>query len=128
MRTKLRDSTLRDYESILTGSVFPLIGTIKLKDIRPEHIDQLTNTLKKRKGIKASTLSPRRINIILIRVRQVLDLAYERGYIEKNPHKWITLQQERRPPIDPFSFEEKEIFLEHLPTPTHGFRKECLGF
>ena len=125
MQTKLRESTLKDYESILTVSVLPLIGEVKLKDIRPEHIDQLTHMLRKREGIKAKTLSPRRMNIILIRVRQVLDLAHERGYIEKNPHRWIHLQQERRSPIDPLSFEEKERFLTHLPEPAHGFRKAC---
>ena len=128
MQTKIRESTLKDYESILAGSVFPLLGEVKLKDIRPEHIDQLTNMLSRRKGIKKKMLSPRRMNIILIRVRQVLDLAYERGYIEKNPHQWIHLQQERRPPIDPLSFEEKEVFLAHLPAPAHGFRKECPDF
>jgi len=121
MQTKLRESTLQDYESILTVSVFPLIDDLKLKDIRPEHIDQLTNRLRKREGIKAKTLSPRRMNIILIRVRQVLDLAHERGYIEKNPHGWIHLQQERRPPIDPLSFEEKARFLAHLPNPRMDF-------
>ena len=84
--------------------------------------------LRKREGIKAKTLSPRRMNIILIRVRQVLDLAHERGYIEKNPHGWIHLQQERRPPIDPLSFDEKERLLAHLPEPAHGFRKGCPDF
>src|SRR5262249_1556809 len=122
MQTKLRASTLKEYEAILMVSVFPLIGEVKLKDLRPEHIDTLTNTLRKRVGVKAKTLSPRRMNIILIRVRQVLDLAHERGYIENNPHGWIQLQQERRPPIDPLSFEEKAWFLAHLPEPAHGFR------
>lgn len=128
IQTKVRDSTLQDYESILTTSVFPHIGALKLHDIRPEHIDQLTNRLRKRAGIKAQTLSHRRMNIILIRVRQVLALAYERGYIDKNPHGWIHLQQERRPPIDPLSFEEKARFLAHLPAPAHGFRTRCPDF
>jgi transposase InsO family protein len=35
----------------------------------------------------------------------IFDLAYERGYIPKNPHSWITLQKERRPDIDPLSFQ-----------------------
>ena len=69
MQTKIRESTLKDYESILAESIFPLIGEVKLKDIRPEHIDHLTNMLSKRKGIKKKSLSPRRINIILIRIR-----------------------------------------------------------
>jgi integrase len=46
----------------------------------------------------------------------------------KNPHGWINLQQEWRPPIDPLSFEEKARFLENLPEPAHGFRKMCPDF
>jgi integrase len=45
----------------------------------------------------------------------IFDLTYERGYIPKNPHSWITLQKERRPDIDPLSFEEWAIFLQALP-------------
>jgi hypothetical protein len=58
----------------------------------------------------------------------LLCIAHERGYIAKNPHGWIHLQQERRPPIDPLSFEEKERFLAHLPEPAYGFRKSCPDF
>jgi len=68
------------------------------------------------------------MNIILLRVRQVLDLAFEREYLDKNPHSWIHLQEERRPRIDPFSFEERIQFLAHLPEPEHGIRKACPHF
>ncbi len=65
------------------------------------------------------------MNIILLRVRQVLDLAFEREYLVKNPHGWITLQEERRPRVDPFSFEERQLFFAHLPEPEYGMRKAC---
>ena len=110
MQTKLRDTTVQDYRNILTGRVFPQLGAVSLKDIRPEHLDRLTNHLKGLKG-NEGTLSPTRTNIILLRTRQVLDLAFEREYMEKNPHKWVTFQQERRPRVDPLSFEERVKLL-----------------
>jgi integrase len=124
MQTKLSDSTTKDYYRILTGRIFPHLGFVPLKDIRPEHLDQLTIYLKGLKGNKG-TLSPRRTNIILLRVRQVLDLAFEREYLDKNPHSWISLQEERRPRVGPFSFEERATFLAHVPEPEYGMRKAC---
>jgi integrase len=55
------------------------------------------------------------MNIILLRVCQVLDLAYARKYLDDNPHDWTTLQEEEMPEIDPLSFEERAAFLECLP-------------
>jgi len=127
MQTKLSESTAQEYHRILTARIFPSLGSVSLKDIRPEHLDRLTLHLKGLKG-NEGTLSPRRMNIILLRVRQVLDLAFEREYLDKNPHSWIHLQEERRPRIDPFSFEEREQFLAHLPEPEHGIRKACPHF
>ena len=127
MQTKLAGSTARDYHSILNARVFPHLGTVRLKDTRPEHLDRFTNYLKSLKGNEGK-LSPRRINIILLRVRQVLDLAFAREYLEKNPHGWIILQEERRPRVDPFGFEERQRFLAHVHEPEHGFRKACPTF
>jgi integrase len=58
----------------------------------------------------------------------VLDLAYDRGYLDRNPHGWVTLQPERRSDVDPFSFDEQTRLLESLPQPEKGFRKSCPNF
>ena len=48
----------------------------------------------------------------------MLDLAYERGYMDKNPHSWIQKRRvERRHDIDPFSVEEMLAFLAALHDP-----------
>jgi integrase len=125
MQTKVRESTVKDYTDIPNVSVYPSLGEIHLKDLRPEHCDRFINDLKKYRWhrtlpigaqeIEGRPLGPRRQNIILLRVRQVLDLAFERGYMDKNPHTWITLQEEELPEIDPFCVEERKVFLEALP-------------
>jgi integrase len=125
IQTKVRESTVKDYADILNVSVYPSLGEITLQDLRPEHCDRFINDLKKYRWhrtlpigaqeIEGRLLSPRRPNIILLRVRQILDLAFERGYVDKNPHTWITLQEEELPEIDPLSIEERRVFLEALP-------------
>jgi integrase len=128
IRTKVRDTTAEEYKAILRVRILPLIGSIPLREFRPEHMDRLINHLRSLKGVGNRPLSPRRINIILLRVRSVLDLAYEREYLEKDPHSWVTLQEEKRPHVDPLSFEERAALLAVLPEPEKGFRKTCANF
>jgi len=47
------------------------------------------------------------MNTLLIKVvRSILDLSYARGYMPKNPHRWVTKQRAENPDIDSFSFDE----------------------
>jgi integrase len=87
-------------------------GAMKLGDMRPEHLDQLTNELRHRHGRKHATLTGTRMNTLLIKVvRSILDLSYARGYMSKNPHAWVMKQREEKPDIDPFSFDEMVALL-----------------
>jgi integrase len=53
------------------------------------------------------------MNTLLIKVtRSILDLAYARGYLPKDPHSWFTKQREQKPDVDPFSFDEMVALLE----------------
>lgn len=128
IRTRVRESVAREYQAILEGRVYPFLGRILLRDLRPEHMDKLVNTLRSFKGTRGRPLSPRRMNIILLRARSTLDLAYARGYLDQNPHGWVVLQAERRPDIDPLSFKEQALFLTALPEPEKGVRKSCPSF
>lgn len=40
IRTKVRDTTAEEYEAILKVQVFPLIGSIPLREFRPEYMDR----------------------------------------------------------------------------------------
>ena len=50
-------------------------------------------------------------------VRLVLDPAYAREYMAKDPHGWFESQSEQEPDIDPLSFDEMMPFLAALPDP-----------
>jgi integrase len=125
---KVRPETLEEYKKILHVSIFPFIGDILLKDIREHDIDRYIIELKNYRWhrslpinaqeIEGRPLSPRRMNIILLRLRQVLDLAFQRRYLDDDPHEWITLQEETMPEIDPLSFEERAAFIDVLKATT----------
>lgn len=131
IRNKVRESTAEEYKAILKARVYdtdPKIGQIALRDLTPDHLDKLQNALRSLKGIRKQPISARRLNIILLRVRSILDLAYSRGYLDQNPHKWVTLQSERKPDVDPFSFQEQARLLKSLEELEIGFRKNNPNF
>lgn len=131
IRNKIREPTAEEYKAILRARVYeidPKIGRIALHDLTPDHLDKLQNALRSLKGIRKQPISARRMNIILLRVRSILDLAYSRGYLDQNPHNWVTLQDERKPDVDPFSFDEQSRFLKSLSEIEKGSRKYCPNF
>jgi integrase len=61
---------------------------------------------------KRRKLSNRRVNIILQVLRQSLDRAVKRGWLETNPAREVERLREDKPEILPFSFEEVRLFLD----------------
>ena len=96
--TKAREylGDLRIISSIKIDDKRTAFGTLKLRDLKPEHIDQLTNELKKRQGRKRDVIGETRLNTLLRKVaRSILDLAYERGYITEKS-SWLVSEPARR--------------------------------
>jgi hypothetical protein len=77
-----------------------------------DRVDQLHDAVA-----KGPTMSNTRLNDILLKVvRPLLDLAYARDDLDKNPHDWMQKRRQEHPDdIDPFSFEEMLALLEALP-------------
>ena len=70
---------------------------MKLRQINAGYIDQLTNFLKTRAGRKKAEIGGTRLTVLLRKVtRSVLDLAYARELIPKNPHAWLESQREEK--------------------------------
>jgi integrase len=107
------------------------LGGIPLKDIRPDHCDRFINHLQRLRWhrslpigaqeIEGWPLSARRTNITLLSVRQVLDLAFERQYLDDNPHEWSILQEGAMPEIDPLSLGQRALFLDCVPMQWKGY-------
>src|SRR5690242_3286866 len=66
-------------------------------------------------GLLEEKLSPRSVNIVLMRLRQLLRMAHQRGYLAEDRSPWVVKVRDSRPEIFPLSFEEKDRFIKTLP-------------
>lgn len=97
---KCAASTVKDYISIIDHSLIPEFGAYKLDELRPGDVKNWMVKLQE-------TISNKRINNILIPLRQAFREAYEDEIIESNP-----LSRVRNLPIhtrEPKPFNQKEI-------------------
>lgn len=79
IRISKSPSTYTDYERILRCHLFPIIGSIALKDIKVKEADKVVIALTK-KG-----MSPKGTQDVLTLLKQVLNEAERREDITKNP-------------------------------------------
>ena len=91
VKDKKLDHRVKDLSVICSIKISKVdFGSIRLRDLKPEQIDKLTNELRERPGRKKQTLTGVRMNTLLIKVtRSILDLAYARGYLPKDPRSWF---------------------------------------
>jgi integrase len=101
--------TLRWYKETVEGKVLPFWGSKRLDHFSPTLFDTF------KAGLIQGKISPRYVNVVLMRLRDLLRVAYERGHTREDLTRWVVLQETGRPEIAPFSFEEKRSFLESLP-------------
>jgi len=107
-------STIRDYLNILKCYIIPEFGAYKLDELRPSDIK---NWMAKVQG----TITNKRINNILIPLRQAYREAYEDEIIENNP-----LSRVRNLPINtrepkPFNLNEIAKILNQLDGQNRNF-------
>jgi integrase len=100
--------TLQWYSDTVKGKILPVWGTKCLDEFTQARFDRFKASLIGR------GLAPRSVNIVLMRLRELLQFAYERGHLKENLSRWVILQKDRRPEIAPLSFEEKALFLKTL--------------
>jgi integrase len=101
--------TLQWYRETVEGKILPFWGSKPLDRFSPQLFDRF------KAGLLEKKLSPRTVNVILMRLREMIRLAHERGYLKEDRTRWVILQKGVRPTIDPLSFEEKDQFLAALP-------------
>ena len=101
--------TLKWYVETVEAKILPCWGSKRVVDFTPALFDRF------KAGLLDTKLSPRSVNIVLLRLREMLRLAHERGHTREDLSRWIIRQKEIRPDIAPLSFEEKEKLLKALP-------------
>lgn len=84
-RDRLRPTTIRGYQTNIDRHILPVLGNIDIRDLTPEHLDTLTDTLRD-KG-----LSNRSAVYAHATLRKALNYAVKRRYLITNPYDWFDL-------------------------------------
>lgn len=105
IRESVRQKTLLQYTQIVHGHIVPMLGKIKLKDLRPDQIQALYNA-KMDSGTSART-------VILIHavLHRALKQALKMGIIGRNPADAVTRPRFRRKEMRTLSDAQVRSFL-----------------
>ncbi|MEJ8643605.1 Arm DNA-binding domain-containing protein [Streptomyces sp. MS1.HAVA.3] len=120
-RAGLRPSTIRAYRSHIDEYLTPHLGRLRLRDLRPSHVDQLLAALDNGKR-KAATV--RRIHATL---RSALSTAVRRRMITFNAAKDVDLPASQRPNVKPWEPAELGQFLDSIGTHRLGAMFEVVA-
>jgi integrase len=74
-----------DDRQRLTDYVLPIIGRVPARDLRPKHVVEMLEKLKKRPSRKGGTLAPSTMRSTYALLRQVFDWAFFHEYVSANP-------------------------------------------
>jgi integrase len=107
--TEVSALTLKHYQETVEQKILPFWGQKRLDAVTPVFFDRFKAQLLE------SKLAPRTVNIVLMRLREMLRLAHDREYVRDDLGRWVVLVKDARAGIDPLSFEEKAKFLAALP-------------
>ncbi len=95
-------NTRKMYEVMINAHITPNIGNIKLKDIKPHHIQRLVND-------QIGEGHFRTAESILLTVRQILEKAVENNLLIKNPAVSVSMPKRVKPEKRALTDGEKSI-------------------
>lgn len=104
----LAPSTLRSYRYLIRDHIKPEIGSIKLVNLRPDHLQTLYSA-KLRAG-----LSPRTVQYIHSVIRRSLNQAVKWSLIYRNPTDAVTPPRPKKQAPKTLSAEQAKFFLESI--------------
>ena len=115
------------YTRMLEICIVPMLGHMKLKDIKPIHIQRFVNALEERETHldgKGGKLSPSTIHRYYTMVQSVMHSAYKLGLIGTNPadSDRITLPKIAEETTEIFNDQELSALLEALEAEPLQFR------
>ena len=115
------------YSRMLEICIVPMLGHMKLKDIKPVHIQRFVNALEERETHfdgRAGKLSPSTVHRYYTMVQSVMHSAYKLGLIGMNPadSDRITLPKTAEETTEIFNEQELTALLEALEAEPPQFR------
>ncbi|MDR1631246.1 MAG: tyrosine-type recombinase/integrase [Oscillospiraceae bacterium] len=107
-----------NYELYVNKHILPAIGTLRLGDVRPAHIQKLIN--------EKSDFSASALNHIKIALNGIFETAVKNRLCESNPADDVRLPQKTQKAPEVFSKTEIESILNFAPTDKHGYYVQLL--
>jgi integrase len=115
-KQSVRSKTYFQYVQICHQHIYPSIGAIKLKDLRPDQIQTFYNS-----KIAGGT-SPRTVLVVHAVLHRGLNFALKWGLIGRNPAQAVTRPKFKRPEMKTLSDSQARAFL----SACKGSRNEAL--
>ncbi|MCB6992394.1 site-specific integrase [bacterium 210820-DFI.6.37] len=106
------DKTFKDYEHRLDAFILPEIGHIRLKDVKPVHLQRIMQ--------KVSRMSQSRIDKIYQCLGQVFLVAENNDLIAKSPARAITKPKGTSGTHRAITDQERQVILKVAETHKHG--------
>lgn len=116
-KNSLKEGTYTNYCINFKNHIFPHIGSVKLEELNPHHLQSLYNKLLRNGRINPSKmnkkgLSPTTIKRIHVPISSCLKQAVRNGLINRNVATVVELPKEIKHEIEPLNREEIQKFLE----------------
>ncbi len=108
----LRPSTVQAYRSHLDLYLLPLLGRIKLRELRPKHLDELYQVIAV--GSRGRPLSPTTVRRVHATLRSALATAVRRRLVHDNPAAHVELPAMRPRQADLWTPEQLGAFLDSV--------------
>jgi len=107
-RNSVRPSTFDSYETLSRVHICPALGIIKLKDLRPEHLQNFYNEKFQ------SGLSTRTIKYLHTIMHAALKQAIKNNLVVRNVSEATTLPKQKKSEIKILSIQEQTKFINAL--------------
>lgn len=109
---KIKPTTLNRYRELINNYLIPRLGTIKLQDLRPLHVEQFYNSMADLPGKSGRKLSPRTASQAGAILKTALKQAVEvENLITVNPASRVRLPKSNSNTPTPFTLNELKQFL-----------------
>ena len=109
---KIKPTTLSRYRELIRLYLVPRLGTVKLQDLRPFHIEQFYNSMADLPGKSGRKLSPRTASQAGAILKTALKQAVEvENLITVNPASRVRLPKSNSNTPTPFTLNELKQFL-----------------
>jgi len=110
---KIKPTTLNRYRELIKDYLVPRLGSIKLQELKPLHIEQFYNSMAEQVGVAGKHLAPRTARQAGAILKTALKQAVEvENLITINPATRVKLPKSNSVTPTPYNFSELKQFLD----------------